>query len=572
MIPVYKYGNIVRALLLSLSAAILFFLLFPVLYAFIWAITGRSGYVSLGNEVTLKWFREVYSDADWLRAIWYSFVTGIISSSVSLVLVMLYYYYSLWYTKVYKLLGYVLVVVPLFFPLIVYALALKMVSREFAIAEPISIILGHIVVIMPIQYLILEGSSEKLKMDWLHSSIIMGATTIEVIRKIVMPNISITLLIAFGCGFLYSFDEIVISNFIIDSENVTVPKKIWLAYTRDIDPSASVVYSSVLIASGIVALVVFFFKKYYYGMNTKKRRKRGSFFNRELYKAVVSGVIIGGIEALIEFIILGHINWVHPVITFVGGCLMYEIGILKLFMVFIWGKDIISKVYQYRKEEHDKYRDLATGLLGYKIDNSIKQLREFFGNEAGVAISYNESEQLSELLFERNKGYYFGTDSNVPSKFSEYYPNFLLSNQHSKASSRILLCSQTDLRADHANNPESFEKFYDWHIQHKVTLLFVQKEESELLKNRLELVHTDIGIWDDDYVVIFQPKPSEKKIHYWFKSYRTLQETELYVKYYMSLLNQAKLIRLTNNGIQFDSFSPNDKNIILNRLKSLWNI
>jgi len=571
LIPVYKYGNVVRTVLLSLSAAILFFLLFPVLYAFIWAITGRSGYVSLGDEFTLKWFKEVYTDADWLGAIWHSFVTGILSSSVSLVLVLLYYYYSLWYRKVYKLIGYVLVVVPLFFPLIVYALALKMVSRELAIAEPVSIIVGHIVVIMPIQYLILEGSSEKLKMDWLHSSIVMGATTIEVIRKIVVPNISVTLLIAFGCGFLYSFDEIVISNFIIDSGNVTVPKKIWLAYARDIDPSASVVYSSVLIVSGIVAGVFFFFKKYYYGMNTKKRRKRDSFFNLDVQRIAITGILIAGLEAIIVLILRGHLTFWHPAISFLAGAL-YEIIILKVIGVFIWGKHIISKVYLYRKEEHEKYRSLAIGLLGYKIDNSIKQLREFFGNEAGVAISYNESEQLSELLFERNKGYYFGTDSNVPSKFSEYYPNFLLSNQHSKASSRILLCSQADLKADHTNHPESFEKFYDWHTQHKVTLLFVQKEESELLKTRLELVHTDIGIWDDDYVVIFKPKPSEKKIHYWFKSYRTLQETELYVKYYMSLLNQAKLIRLTNNGIQFDSFSPNDKNIILNRLKSLWNI
>lgn len=567
----YKYGLFWKTAISVFSFAILCFLLFPVAYIIVWSFTGGSGFVSLTNHFSFQWFVKVYSDESWLRAISTSLFYATISASVALMLTLIYYYYSLWYKNIYQLVGYAMIVFPLFFPLLVYALALKMLSSKFLIPELASIILGHIAVIIPIQYFILEGSNEKLKMDWLHSSIVMGAKHSEIVRKIVIPNISITLIIAFACGFLYSFDEIVISNFIIDSGNITVPKKIWLDIDRDINPSSGVVYSTLLGISVLISSAIYLYYKFKSRTTMKKKNKRRLFLFQDLQSTLISGVVVALIDVVFEYIAYGHIAVWKVLASFFTGVILYEIGLHQIIQIYLWGKEIIDKIYLYRKEEHSKYRELAIGLLSYKIDKSISELHDFFHNKDGVSVPIPESEKLSELLFERNKGFYFGTDSNVPSKFKELYPNYLISSQQSKSSARILLCNHQELINDFNNNRTDFIEFYNWHTKHNVTLLTVSKVNAEAKKIALQLINSDIGIWDDDYVVIFKPEPPSN-IHYWFKSYHTIEETKRYVKFFLNLLNDAKQIKVLNNNIQIEPFLDGRKEEINNKIKSLWNI
>lgn len=501
-------------------------------------------------------------------AIGTSFVYAAASASIALTLTIIYYYYSLWYRNSYQFIGYILIVIPLFFPLLVYALALKMVSAKFLIPEYASILVGHISIIIPIQYFILEGSNEKIKMDWLYSSSIMGAKHREIIIRIVFPNISKTLIVAFACGFLYSFDEIVISNFLIDSGNITVPKKIWLEINRDINPNSGVIYVTLLIISALVVLFVNIYSKLKFEIRMRKKRK--SFLFRDVKSSIISGVIVFGIDLGIELLILGHISVIRMIVAFIVGVVIYEIWIQQI-QIYRWGGEIIDKIYLFRKEEHIKYRDLAVGMLSHKLDQSISELHDFFHNPLGVSVSIIESEKLSELLFERNKGFYYGTDSNVPSKFKELYPNYLINSQQSKSSIRILLCSNKELNDDFHQNKNEFVEFYNWHVSHNVTLLTVNKTSAELKRNTMKLANTDIGIWDDDYVVIFKPEPPNI-IHYWFKSYHTLEESKRYVKFFIGLLNEAKQIKISNSSMQIDSIAENRKEEISYKLKQLWNI
>lgn len=567
----YKYGLSWKIAISIFSFAILCFLLIPVVYIIVWSFTGGSGVVTLTNHFSFHWFIKVYSDESWLKAITTSVFYAISSTSIALFLTLIYYYYSLWYRNYYQLVGYAMIVLPLFFPLLVYALALKMLSARFLIPEPASIILGHISIIIPIQYFILEGSNEKINKDWLHSSIVMGAKHSEIVRKVVIPNIAISLAIAFACGFLYSFDEIVISNFIIDTGNSTVPKKIWLDINRDINPSSAVVYSTLLVSSLLSILLINLFLIIKSTKAMRKVKKRTPVIFQDIRSTIFTGVVLAMVDVILEYYAYKHIAIWKVIISFFVGVILYEILIRQIILIYIWGKEIIDKIYVYRKAEHSKYRELAIGLLSYKLDKSISELHDFFHQKEGVSVTIPESEILSELLFERNRGFYFGTDSNVPSKFKELYPNYLISSQQSKSSARILLCDKQELINDFTNNRTDFMEFYDWHIRHAVTILTVNKIKAYAIKTTLQLINSDIGIWDDDYVVIFKPEPPDK-IHYWFKSHHTFEETKSYVRFFLNLLNEAKQIKVVNNNLQIESFNDNKKAEVNNKIKSLWNI
>ncbi len=110
---------------------------------------------------------------------------------------------------------------------------------------------------------------------------------------------------------------------------------------------------------------------------------------------------------------------------------------------------------------------------------------------------------------------YVGTDSHVPSEYQELYTDYLEAHEtfidtmpHS-TSRRIMVNSMETLRTDRANEKASLF-FASWHKLHKpeVTLYQLDKltNRQMLEANGLhDLVDTDIGYWDNHYVLLFNP-------------------------------------------------------------------
>jgi len=155
----------------------------------------------------------------------------------------------------YSVAGLLMLVGPLFLPSVIYALSLRVFASRIAMPETLTLLCGHVALILPLQYLLIEAANVLMNREILENAVIMGATHLEVIRYVLLPLIRRSLIVAFGIGFLISFDEIVVANMVIDSSFITVPKRLWEAIHRKMDPLPAVVGCILLVL--IISVVSF---------------------------------------------------------------------------------------------------------------------------------------------------------------------------------------------------------------------------------------------------------------------------------------------------------------------------
>jgi len=257
---------LLKPVLWVISVVVLLFLLLPSVYVIVWSVKGTSTVGTLGVFST-KWFALIFESTDWRDSFVYSVFIAFVSSSVATISALLYFYFSLLYRRAYQFLGFILCLGPIFFPSVVYALSLRVTFGSFGSPEWLPLIVGHISLLMPIQYFLIESSNELIKIEWIYGAATMGSTHREVLREIVFPLLSKPIFIAFGIGLLFSFDEIVIASLIIDSANSTIPKRMWDTINRQMDPTPAVVATVILLLS---VILIFGF----YVVGRKKRMLR----------------------------------------------------------------------------------------------------------------------------------------------------------------------------------------------------------------------------------------------------------------------------------------------------------
>lgn len=257
MEPQFKSLNdypFIKYLLWFFCTIVLLFLSLPSLYVVLWALRGTSTVGELG-EFTSMWFAQMFlGSTTWWISFGYSLLIAIVASACATILALLYFYFSLQYHGAYQALGFILSLGPIVFPSIVYALALKTTCTSIGFPEWATLTLGHIVLLIPILYFLIESSNELLNIEWIHSAATMGSSHREILREIVFPILKRPILVTFGIGLLFSFDEIVIASIVIDSANSTVPKRMWDAINRNMDPTPAVVATIILFLSLIIII------------------------------------------------------------------------------------------------------------------------------------------------------------------------------------------------------------------------------------------------------------------------------------------------------------------------------
>lgn len=153
-------------------------------------------------------------------------------------------------------------------------------------------------------------------------------------------------------------------------------------------------------------------------------------------------------------------------------------------------------------------------IVNFVKENLGKLERDLAGvlSTGGTPMDKAALERFTTICFWEGKGIYNGVESHLPSEFYTLYSKYLsahevnLTKNPNKESSRILLASRTDLREDYLRNRNRYEEFFHWHEEHKVALLHIHPRVAQKLINELNIPTTDLGIWEDQYVLLFGPK------------------------------------------------------------------
>ena len=236
----YAFEPWARLLVLMLSLPALFISLSPIVYSLLWALAGTQ-VVGVLHNPSLNWFRAIWLDGTWLQSLGISLTLAVVSTSVSLVLSAVLGYHSKSSASAVGKYSASLILLPLLFPPIVYALALRFFLGRIGIPTFIGVAVAHIVVILPIQYLVIRTGQGRFSATQLWAAATMGAGPWRVLREVYVPAMAKPLVMAWALGALVSFDELVVAIFVWDYPKEPVPKRLWDLFGRSSEPLPAVI-------------------------------------------------------------------------------------------------------------------------------------------------------------------------------------------------------------------------------------------------------------------------------------------------------------------------------------------
>lgn len=218
----------------------------PSIYLIYWALCGTADVGVQVQSPSLSWFRIVLGDYEWQRAIIYSVIVASIVAFLGACLSFFHFYYVRIARRFYGRVGLALIVIPVTMPAVIYGIALRIGGAALHLPELVLLIAGHTALVLPFQFFIFESSQERLSTDILHAAHTLGASHGKTLMLVYAPLAKAAFFASCIVGFFASLDEIVIAAFVIDSQYLTVPLKIWNAVPRTLSPAPAVVSSAFL--------------------------------------------------------------------------------------------------------------------------------------------------------------------------------------------------------------------------------------------------------------------------------------------------------------------------------------
>jgi putative spermidine/putrescine transport system permease protein len=245
-----------RAVLLRTYAVIVvFFLLAPQLIVYVLSFSSSPFLVFPPPGFSMQWYARFFASPEWRSALLVSLQLAAIVASASLVIGGAAAF-GLVRGQIAGKRGFFLFVLsPLLVPVIVVALGLYVSMDDLGLLGSFTgLVLGHMVVAVPYAIVILVGAVRGLDRNLEHAASTLGARPGRVLGRITIPLLAPALVSAWIMAFLHSFDELLVTLFLLGRQPQTLPIKMWSDIRIQIDPVISAASSTIV--TGIAIIVI----------------------------------------------------------------------------------------------------------------------------------------------------------------------------------------------------------------------------------------------------------------------------------------------------------------------------
>lgn len=209
------------------------------------------------DELSLSWYKVLFTDPDWLKAIGISLLVAVLAALISVVIA-LAVNYVLWRLKSrFAKLTFALALGPFLLPPIILALGASLFWAEIGWYGRIeATIISHGIFLVTLPLVIISRGFANLTDDVIEAAQMMGASPWQLFTTVVLPLITPYLLTGFALVAIISVNEYLIANMISGFVVETLPIKIFNNVRYGYSPvvaSASMLF--VAITVGILVLV-----------------------------------------------------------------------------------------------------------------------------------------------------------------------------------------------------------------------------------------------------------------------------------------------------------------------------
>ena len=251
-----QVDRLARVLSWVVAAAVVVFLLGPLVITVVVSFTSSSVYTLPPPEWSTKWYAAVTRKSGFWDSVWLSVSIALLSTLAALVIGTA--------AAIAIVRGRfrgreaiaTLAVSPLMMPGLVVGVAMLQFFRELGLRDAwTSLLVAHIVVTLPFVVRTLLAALESFDFSLIDAARTLGMSYPKAVIKVLTPNLAPAFLTSGLFAFLASMDNYPISIFLTDARNKTLPIKMLQYLEEQPDPTLAAI-SAGLILLALIALMI----------------------------------------------------------------------------------------------------------------------------------------------------------------------------------------------------------------------------------------------------------------------------------------------------------------------------
>jgi putative spermidine/putrescine transport system permease protein len=251
-----------RYLLVGTGVVVGLFLLLPIVLIVALSF-GSSQFLQFPPPAwTLKWYRQLFADPDWLTAFLTSLEIAITVMVLSTVIGLMASFGLTRGRFPGREFLRALFLTPMVLPVVVLAVALyALFLRLHLNGTFIGFVIAHLVVALPFAIISISNSLERFDTSIEDAAVLCGASPLEAKLRVTIPTIRLGLFGAAIFSFLASWDEVVIAIFMASPDLQTLPVRVFSSLRQELSPVIAAVSSLLVGLTAVLMLLAAFLRK-----------------------------------------------------------------------------------------------------------------------------------------------------------------------------------------------------------------------------------------------------------------------------------------------------------------------
>ena len=228
----------------------------PFVYVFLLSFfTLKRGTVQW-DSFTFDWYADLWHNEKILETLWNSAIVGFSSVFCALILGVLFALYYRNSRSRLRNLHQLIIFIPFLLPPIITGLSLLIYFHGIGLPRSlVTVTIGHMVFILALMYRTILTRLLALSDSLFEASYDLGANRRQTMWLVLLPNLRAALLTAVVLGFALSFDETLITLFLVGNDS-TLPMRLWammrVGFTPEVNALATLITGFTILLSLVV--------------------------------------------------------------------------------------------------------------------------------------------------------------------------------------------------------------------------------------------------------------------------------------------------------------------------------
>jgi ABC-type spermidine/putrescine transport system permease subunit II len=252
-----REGNHFLALV---AGAVLAFLSIPIIIVVPMSFSSAKSLQFPPPGFSLRWYENLFGSERWIDASVNSLLLALAASTAALVLGTLAAYAIVRGTFLGRRLAESSFVAPMIIPPIITAVAVFIFFAQTRLLGTFfGLVVAHTVLAAPYVVLLMSVAIQSFDQRIEQVALTLGASKLQMLWRVLVPNLIPTALAAWIFAFIVSFDEVIVTLF-IGGQYFTIPKRMFIDLIQQVNPTITAIATILIVFSivtvGIVALLV----------------------------------------------------------------------------------------------------------------------------------------------------------------------------------------------------------------------------------------------------------------------------------------------------------------------------